>query len=49
MVLIYWATLNRLKITTTDLKKKIPNDQNTENMKFTCGIHSHTKSSDITW
>ena len=36
-------------MTTTDFKKKIPNDQNTENMKFTCGIHSHTKSSDITW
>jgi hypothetical protein len=36
MVLMYSATLNRLKITTTDLKKKIPNDQNTENMKFTC-------------
>jgi hypothetical protein len=30
-------------------KKKIPSDQNTENMKFTCRIHSHTKSSDITW
>jgi hypothetical protein len=29
-------------MTTTDFKKKIPNDQNTENMKFTCGIHSHT-------
>jgi hypothetical protein len=31
------------------LRKKIPSDQNTENMKFTWGIHSHTKSSDITW
>jgi hypothetical protein len=47
MVLMYSATFNRLEITTTD-KKKIYSDQNTENMKFTCGIHSHTKSSDIT-
>jgi hypothetical protein len=30
-------------------KRKIPSDQNTENMNFTWGIHSHTKSSDITW
>ena len=43
------ATLNRLEITTTDLKKKIPSDQNTENMNFTCRINSHTKSSDLTW
>jgi len=26
-----------------------PSDQNTENMKFTCEINSHTKSSDIIW
>ena len=30
-------------------KEKIPGDQNTENMKFTGIIHSHTKSSDTTW
>jgi hypothetical protein len=34
MVLICSATLNRLEITTTNYKKKIPSDQNTENMKF---------------
>ena len=31
------------------LKKENPSDQNTENMKFTCRINSHTKSSDLTW
>ena len=36
MVLICSATLNRLEITTTNYKKKkIPSDQNTQNMKFT--------------
>jgi hypothetical protein len=36
MVLICSATLNKLEITTTNYKKKkIPSDQNTQNMKFT--------------
>jgi hypothetical protein len=34
MVLLCSATLNRLEIITTDLNKKIPSDQNTENMNI---------------
>jgi hypothetical protein len=47
MVLICSATLNRLEITTTNYKKKkIPSDQNTQNMKFTSTLkESYTDNS----